>query len=400
VRRSVVFIYLAIFFGEVVWTALVPLVPTYSERFGLSKLDGGMLLASASLTILAASVPATILSERFGARAVTLAAVALMGASDLGQGLANGFWLLLLARMVFGIAFGTLWVTGVAWLAETAGDRQARALSLTVTTAGVGGVAGPAFAGIVVERFGLAAPFSLCAGATVVVAAAMAVTGSKTGQRLHGSMPLRATLRNAVASRLIMSSLLLMTLGGLIGSAINLLAPLQLHRNGLSSAAIGLAFSVSAVAFIASSAIVARFGERAARITVGATSALLMASALVLVVVSDSTPTVVTFLLARAPISALMFTITFPLGVVGARRAGVGLSAVAALLNMVWAAAALVGPILAATIAQATSARTTYLVLIVVSLASSAWLATSGRRDQHQEHRTAERLTACRATGR
>ena len=63
-RRTAVLIYLAIFIGEVVWTSLVPLVPTYSDRFDLSKLEAGVLLAAASLTILLASIPATMLSDR------------------------------------------------------------------------------------------------------------------------------------------------------------------------------------------------------------------------------------------------------------------------------------------------------------------------------------------------
>ena len=57
----------------------------------------------------------------------------------------------------------------------------------------------------------------------------------------------------------------------------------------------------------------------------------------------------------------------------------VGLSAVAALLNMVWAGSALVGPILAGGISQAASPEASYLVVIVMALAGSAWMATAGR---------------------
>jgi hypothetical protein len=88
---------------------------------------------------------------------------------------------------------------------------------------------------------------------------------------------------------------------------------------------------------------------------------------------------VLSFLLLRGPIAAVIFTITFPLGVVGARAAGVSLSAVAALLNMVWAGSALVGPILAGAITEAASPEASYLVVIVMALAGSAWMATAGR---------------------
>ena len=356
-RRTAVLIYLAIFIGEVVWSSLVPLVPTYSDRFDLSKLEAGVLLAAASLTILLASIPATMLSDRYGARAVTLVAVGGMAVADVGQALADRYWMLLVARALFGIAFGALWVAGVAWLAEAAGALQARALSLTITTAGLAGIVGPAFAGVLVQRFGLAAPFLSCAIATAAVVSMMALSESDAGQRLDGVPPLLQTMRAAMGSRLILSSLLLMTLGGFVGGATNLLAPLQLHQNGLSSAAIGIAFSAAAVAFIASSGVVARFGERAARVEVGVIATVLMSATLLIVVVSTTTPAVLSFLLLRGPIAAVMFTITFPLGVVGARAAGVSLSAVAALLNMVWAGSALVGPILAGAITRGRVAR-------------------------------------------
>ncbi len=395
-RRSALLLYLGIFVGEVVWTALVPLVPTYAQKFDLSKVESGMLLAAASVTILAVSIPATMLADRFGVRRLTLAAMLLMAASDLATGLSGSFWELLGARMLFGVGFGIVWTTGVGWLGEVSGAGQARALSLTVTTAGLGGITGPAFAGIAVERYGLAAPFVACAIITAAVFVGMLAIPATTGQRPETTLPLATTIRRVAADRLVLASLLTMTLGGFVGGAVNLLAPLQLHRNGLSESAIGLVFSVAALTFILSSAVVARFGERAANVRVAALSAAAMSAALLVVVASTSSAAVTSFLLARGPISALMFTITFPLGVVGARRAGVSLTSVAALLNIVWSAAALVGPVAAGAMAQATSSQATYVCLIVTLLAGAGWMVQA-----HGEERAAySGDSAYRTTGR
>jgi predicted MFS family arabinose efflux permease len=298
-----------------------------------------------------------------------------MALSDLATGLSGSFWELLGARMLFGIGFGIVWTTGVAWLGEVAGTSQARALSLTVTTAGLGGIAGPAFAGVAVERYGLAAPFVACAVVTAAVLAGMFAIPAHTGRRPETAVPLATTARRVAGDRLVLVSLLVMMLGGFVGGAVNLLTPLQLHRNGLSESSIGLVFSVAALTFIVSSAAVARLGERAASVRVACLSATAMAAALMLVAASTSSQAVIGFLLARGPISALMFTITFPLGVVGARRAGISLTAVAALLNIVWSAAALVGPIAAGALAQATSSQATYVCLIVSCLVAAAWMA-------------------------
>jgi predicted MFS family arabinose efflux permease len=172
-----------------------------------------------------------------------------------------------------------------------------------------------------------------------------------------------------------------MSLGGLIGGVVNLLVPLQLRQNGVSVASIGLLFGVAAAAFIASSAVTARFGDRAARNEVAVVVSLMAAAVMVLPAAAASTAALVAFLLVRAPIMALMFTITFPLGVAGAKRAGISVAAVAALINIVWSASVLAGPLLAGVIAQTVGNRLAFVMLSVASLASAAWIMNGNRRE-------------------
>jgi MFS family permease len=377
VRRPVVLLlYAAVFVGEAMWSAIVPLVPAFALRFSLSPLQSGLLLASASVAILVVSIPAGMAGDRLGMRRVTLAAMVVLAVSDAGQGLAGSFWELLAARVAFGVGFGALWTTGLAWLSEATGDRHAQALSLTVTTAGLGGVAGPAFAGVLVQRFGLAAPFTVAAAITALLAAGLALEGSASGRAVTSERATFRALTGAARERRVTASLALMGLGGLLGGVVNLLVPLQLHRNGVATASIGAAFGASAVLFIASSAAVAHLGERAAQAGVGATAAALAAATLILVLVSRSTVVVVAFLLVRGPVAAVLFTVTFPLGVRGGRTAGISVGTVAALLNIVWALSALVGPIAAGALAQTAGDRAAYgvmagLCLVVASAVAS-----------------------------
>jgi MFS family permease len=380
-RPLVVLLFLAIFAGELMWHAIVPLVPAFSQRFGLTKLEGGELLASTSVAILLVSIPAGMLSERFGVRRLTLVSLAVMAAADLGQGMAGSFVALLGARALFGLGFGILWTAGVAWLSEVSGDRHAQALSLTVTTAGIGGIAGPAFAGVLVQRFGLAAPFTVAAVATLAVMVALMLDPSGSGGAVEVTQPLVSIVRAAVSDHGVLVSVVLMSLGGLIGGVVNLLVPLQLHQNGMSTASIGLLFGVSAAAFIASSAVTARFGDRAARNEVAVVVSLMAAAVMVLPALGATTAVLVAFLLVRAPIMALMFTITFPIGVAGARRAGITVAAVAALINIVWSASVLAGPLLAGLIAETVGNRLAFVMLSVASLASAAWIMNGNRRE-------------------
>jgi MFS family permease len=156
--------------------------------------------------------------------------------------------------------------------------------------------------------------------------------------------------------------------------------PLQLRQNGVSTASIGLLFGVAAAVFIACSAVTARFGDRAARNDVAAIVSLMAAAVMLVPALGTTTPLLVAFLVVRAPIMALMFTITFPIGVAGARRAGITVAAVAALINIVWSASVLAGPLLAGLIAQTVGNRLAFVLLSVASLGSAGWIASGNRR--------------------
>jgi MFS family permease len=77
--------------------ALVPVMPVYARQFGLSGFQQGMVLAA-----LAVSVPTGTLSDRFGARRITVAAGLLMAAATLAQAVAGGFPALFAARSALG----------------------------------------------------------------------------------------------------------------------------------------------------------------------------------------------------------------------------------------------------------------------------------------------------------
>lgn len=87
---------------------------------------------------------------------------------------------------------------------------------------------------------------------------------------------------------------------------------------------------------------------------------------------------VVAFLIVRGPVSAVIYTVTFPLGVRGGREAGIGVATMAALLNIVWALSTLIAPIVAGALAQTVGARAAYGLVAVLCLAAAPWIATAG----------------------
>ena len=82
------------------------------------------------------------------------------------------------------------------------------------------------------------------------------------------------------------------------------------------------AFAASAILFIGSSAVVAHIGDRAVRAGVGAAACAAAAAILLIPLASTSAASVVTFVLARGPVAAVLYTVTFPLGALGGRGGG------------------------------------------------------------------------------
>jgi predicted MFS family arabinose efflux permease len=377
VRRLVVTVYALLFFGEVAWTAIVPLLPAYTEELGLSRLEAAALLTSSTVALLVVSLPAGQIADRFGARRPTLVGAALMVIAVLWNGLADGFWDLLAARALVGATFGFTWTTGAAWLtAIVAPERRSSALAGTITMAGLGGVVGPALAGLVAPPFGNGAPFLVAAAPTAVAAAVLVALARRPVDARPGPAvgSLRAVLALALRDERLRASVVLMTLGGAVGGAMHLLVPFALRGEGFSTAGIGAVFTVASVAFIATSTIVARKAARLAHLGLAAALVAVIAADLVVLGIGGAVLTIAGAIVLRGLLVAALYTIAFPIGLAGGEGVGVGAGAVAGLANMAFAVSAVAGPIVAGAGEQAAGARATYAGFALLSAAAAAAL--------------------------
>jgi MFS family permease len=379
-RRMFVLMYALVFLDEIALLGLVPLLPGYTRTYGLSTTAAGALLSAAPLAIVIASIPAGRLSDRLGARRVTLAAGVLIALSTAGTAVAPGFVVLLLARAAFGLASGTIWSAGLAWIGDSASDaRRPAALGTVITVAGVGGMVGPVFCGYLADNVGRGAPWAVVSGTAVLVVIALAA--ANPGRSVaHEHLPLRHITAKMRREPLLVGALAIMLLGGVGDAVVNLIAPLQLSDNGLSEGRIGLWFSVGAAIFIVASAATTRMGERAVSLRAAAFFAALQAAILLPVLVSSATAVIVFMILARFAVAALPYTIGYPLAAVGSARLGLGTGTVNGLLGLVWGAGSFVAPPVAGVIADTIGDRAAYGLLVGFCLIMAGWILRSAQR--------------------
>jgi MFS family permease len=388
--------------------AVVPILPAYSHRFGLSGPEQGVLLGATGLATLAVSLPAGVLSDRFGARKLTLRACGLMTAAVLIQAVAPSFPVLLASRLAFGMGYGVLWTAGLSWLA--AGISGASGLGGSVAMSGAGTIAGPALFGAGVQYFGLATPFLASGVVLALITAALGLLRLPAPSPAAPA-PIGASLRATVADPGTISATAAIILAGVTSGVSSLVVPDEMHAAGASPGKIGLAFSVAAVFFVVGSVVTTSAGARAVRVTVVAAAMLALALGLSPAALSSAPTAIVVMLCTTAAARSVLWAVSYPLGAIGAERSGVGIGVAMALLNGVWAATAVVSPLLAGVAVQRLSPRGVFGLTEAVCIAILACVIVVARRSRphgwfsrdsglHPEQLLPADGTAIRSSGR
>ena len=365
-RLLVFFLYAFHFLVAADGNAVIPLVPTYTARYGLSVFEVGLIVAAPAFAMLVLSLPVGLLSDRVGARAVTIAASALLTISALGQALAGSYAVLLASWTLFGVTSAIIYTASPAWLAAAAPPRHRVAvLSGIAIAAGLGLMVGPAFAGLLSENFGSAAPFLVVASAAAAVTIGLVLQPST---RARTVTPVAASLRALVREPHSASALGLMFFVGAFGGIVNLLVPLRLDEDGLGAGAIGIAFTASMALFVLTSGQIARLGDRVPLLAASGAATLALAVVLLIPVLAVSALPVIVFLVIRAPLWAVVSTISNPLSAHGAALAGVGTGFGLALMNLCWAAGNLGGPLTGGAIAGVVGDRPVFALLALTGV--------------------------------
>ncbi len=133
------------------------------DEYGLTDFEGGLVLSIASLGILLASLPASALTQRISPRTLTLTSMMVIAIAGLAMAVAPTYAAIILARFIFGLGFGILWVAPAhagrhgRMVGRRRGQRRRARAGPDHGHRGLRSYACPAYAGWVAEHFGLSA---------------------------------------------------------------------------------------------------------------------------------------------------------------------------------------------------------------------------------------------------
>lgn len=363
--RRLLFLTCAIVLVDTVFYAvLVPLLPYYSEEFGLSKTMVGVLNGSFGVGVLAGSAPAGYLASRFGVKPAALYGLALLAATSLAFGFAGSAWLLVLLR--FGEGFGSAlsWVAAFTWVVASApGERRGQMIGTLISAAVVGALIGPALGGTA-EYVGVVPVFVAVAVLGALVAAwTLSVPAPEPEGAPPGLRALGAVFRPRLAS-----GVWLIALSPLLFSVLAVLSPLQFDRLGWGPAAIGLVFLAGAAVEAVVHPLIGRWSDRSGYRPPVFTG--IVASVLLLFALPGAGGVWTLALLVVLAAAFFNFSLTPGTALLtsGAEKAGIGQAPGFGVTNFAWAAGYAVGAPLGGLLADLRGDALSYLSLAAVCL--------------------------------
>jgi MFS family permease len=260
-RRLVLVISAVVFVDTMFYAVIAPLLPTLARELHLSKLSAGVMTASYPVGTLVGSLPGGVLAARVGPKRTVGAGLALLAGSTVAFALLHDAASLDLARFIEGIGGAFSWAGGLAWIvAETSSERRGALIGRALGAAIGGALFGPVI-GTLANAVGRAAAFSL-----VVVIALLLIAETRRLPSGHvRSEQGFGNLLPALAGRGVALAMWLVALPAIAAGALDVLAPLRLHRFGAGTAAVGATFLLAAVAEAAVSPAAGRLSDRRGR---------------------------------------------------------------------------------------------------------------------------------------
>lgn len=147
-RASQTILFLTVFVDLLGFGIVIPFLPMFAERLGVSAFGIGWILAIYSLAQLLFAPVLGRISDRFGRRPIIMVGLLGSSLSYLIYACANSFTLLLLSRALHGACAATV-PTAQAYIADTTSDEgRARGMGLIGAAFGLGFVLGPALGGL------------------------------------------------------------------------------------------------------------------------------------------------------------------------------------------------------------------------------------------------------------
>lgn len=250
-----------------------PVLPLFASHLGADPSGVGFIASVSAFTGIVASIPAGILSDRFGRKRMLIFSAMVFSTAPFLYLIVSNIWQLAIIRFYHGLATAIFIPVSMAMVSDLFHTERGEKIGWfsTLTLAGrfMAPVIGGSIIGAMVFNPGLSykAVYLVC-GASGIIAMAFALKLPKTEKKQAGNMPLRETLksfREVITARgILITSAVEASILFAYGTFETFL-PLYSINAGLSAYEIGIFLSAQVITLALAKPVMGRFSDRHGR---------------------------------------------------------------------------------------------------------------------------------------
>jgi MFS family permease len=239
---------------------VLPAIPLFAREFGVSKTAAGAVISAFAFTRLITAPFVGRIVNAAGERVVLATGIGVVAVSSLLSGFAQSYWQLLVLRGIGGVGSIMFSVSSASLLIRvTPSHQRGRAQGVWAGSFLVGSIAGPAVG--TVASFSLRLPFFLYAG-TLVVAGTIGLTALRHSEMAarQVTVPQPMLLKTALRNRAYIAALVASFAGdfAVVGARVSIVPQFMTDRLHLGS---GWVYAAFLVVSVVSGALLLPFGH-------------------------------------------------------------------------------------------------------------------------------------------
>ena len=380
-RRRVVMLLLTltVFFNELSYSVVVPILPRQADRFGWSEIEIGLLLGCFGVSGLATAPFVGRLSNRLGLRRLFFSGLGLLAMGTVLCAVGTAYGWMLSGRILQGVAVAVTVAIGMAYIVKIyPAERRGGATGILMGGFAAGSITGPAAGGVLFEKVSYSVPFVLIFLCVVMLALASAKALPEGYRPGGGNNSFRALLANPQVRLLVLCAALSMGVLGMLEAVV----PLHLERGfGAGPTVIGLVFVGATLGQGLASPLAGVVADYMGTRLTMLSGLTLLAVTMIAVSASGSEPMIAASLCASGVASAFALVPILPrMAELGGPSDATNYSTAYALLNFALDAGMMAGPLLGGVLLSVLNFTTSILVASAILLVG-AWLTFSARHN-------------------
>lgn len=372
-RRLLILVSAVVFADTMLFSAIVPLLPVFSEDYGLSKLQAGLLVGAYGAGAMVGGIPAGMLANRIGPKRTVVIGLTALALASVAFAFGSSAGVLGLTRFAQGLSSAVTWAGALAWLTlSTPRARRGQTLGTAFSFAVLGFITGPAI-GALGELTSIRGVFLVIA---VVIALVAIVAATFAAARPDVQHP--RALRHALHDTRFLTAVWLTLVPALLFGLLEVLVPLSLDASGWSSVAIAATFVASGLSEVALGPVVGRLSDRRGRLY-PIRAALVVLAGVALAFATVTSPVLVAVLVVAAGLGAA--AIYAPgIALVSDRAEANKMPQTLAfgVMNTAWAIGAMTGPAAGGALADALGDPAPYAICALLAITTLVFAGRAG----------------------